>query len=294
MKKVIALILAIAMILTLAISVTAEEGPAVKYQLVGTYREDGEYAARMNTAFLVELYEDGTVSVDRFLFAAGDNSDFAANTAYAAGYMTGTWEAVEKDGLDAFKIDVHCVDDTGAEVNPCTVYAYDNWGEMEFDLSFPIVPGMQYMRSATVAGGEEIKYTDRNAFIADYFEGEAAAPAAEAPAAEAPAEEQPAAAPAASVADFAGEYDVINVNADGQESYFEEFIIEEDGTVHGAVEGSGLTGFEGTVDIDGNITCELPRLGGTLTGTVDTNGNVSGTSEVRGRTSTWSGTRFED
>ena len=56
MKKVIALILAIAMILTLAISVTAEEGPAVKYQLVGTYREDGEYAARMNTAFLVELY----------------------------------------------------------------------------------------------------------------------------------------------------------------------------------------------------------------------------------------------
>ena len=96
------------------------------------------------------------------------------------------------------------------------------------------------------------------------------------------------------MADFAGEYDVINVNADGQESYFEEFVIEEDGTVHGAVEGSGMTGFEGTVDIDGNITCELPRLGGTLTGTVDTNGNVSGTSEVRGRTSTWSGTRFED
>lgn len=172
MKKVVALILALAMILTLAVSALAEEGPAVKYQLVGTYREDGEYAARMNAALLVEMYDDGTVKVDRFLFSAGDNSDFATNPSYAAGYMVGTWETTEKDGLEAFKIDVHCVDDSGAEVNPCTVYAYDNWGEMEFDLSFPIIPGMQYMRSATVAGGEEIKYTDRNVFIADYFEAQ--------------------------------------------------------------------------------------------------------------------------
>lgn len=173
MKKVIALILAIAMLLTLAVSALAEEAPAVKWQLVGSYREDGEYAARMNNAFLVELYEDGTVAVDRFLFSAGDNSDAATNPNYTAGFMTGTWEIVEKDGLEAFKITVHCVDDTGAEVNETTIYAYENWGEMAFELNFPIVPGMQYMRTAEVAGGEEIKYTDRNAFIADYFEAQA-------------------------------------------------------------------------------------------------------------------------
>ena len=111
---------------------------------------------------------------------------------------------------------------------------------------------------------------------------------------EAPVETKEAAAPATSVADFAGEYEVICKTQDGEEFYFEEFIIEEDGTVHGAVEGSGLTGFEGTVDIDGNITCEQPRLGGTMTGTVDTNGNVSGTSETRGRVATFYGTRYDD
>ena len=172
MKKSISLILAIAMILTLAVSALAE-GPAVKWQLYGSYREDGEYAARMNNAFLVELYEDGTVSVDRFLFSAGDNSDAATNPNFAAGFMTGTWEMTEKDGLEAFKITVHSVDDKGAEVNESTIYAYENWGEMAFELNFPIVPGMQYVRTAEVAGGEEIKYTDRNAFIADYFEAKA-------------------------------------------------------------------------------------------------------------------------
>ena len=98
MKKVIALILAIAMILTLSVSVLAEEGSAVKWQLVGVHTEEGEGANYTNGAFLVNLYEDGTVVVDRFLFLAGDNSDFATNSAYQAGFMVGTWELAEKDG----------------------------------------------------------------------------------------------------------------------------------------------------------------------------------------------------
>ena len=88
---------------------------------------------------------------------------------------------------------------------------------------------------------------------------------------------------------FAGEYDVLNVNGDGEEFYFEEFIIEEDWSVHGAVEASGLTGFEGTVDGFGVISAEFKRLGGTMSGTVDLEGNVAGISEVRGRTSTFNG-----
>ena len=176
-------------------------------------------------------------------------------------------------------------------LNASTIYTYENWGEMEFDLSFPVVPGMQYMRTTTVSGGEEIKYTDRNAFIADYFDADAV-PAAGAPADEAKEESAPVAAE--SVAAFAGEYEVILTNQDGVEMYFEEFIIEEDGTVHGAVEGSGLTGFEGVIDIYGRFTCEQPRLGGTMTGTVDLDGNLKGESEARGRLATYEGHRYDD
>ena len=172
MKKIIALILAIAMILTLSVSTLAEEGPAVKWQLVGVHAEEGEGTAYVNGAFLVNMYEDGTVEVDRFLFLAGDNSDFATNTAYQANFMVGTWEMTERDGLEAVKIDVHCVDDKGAEVNNTTIYAYENFGELSFELSYPVIVGMSYMRSAELEGGEEIKYTDKNVFIADYFKAE--------------------------------------------------------------------------------------------------------------------------
>ena len=172
MKKIIALILAIAMILTLSVSALAEEGPAVKWQLVGVHAEEGEGTAYVNGAFLVNMYEDGTVEVDRFLFLAGDNSDFATNTAYQANFMVGTWEMTERDGLEAVKIDVHCVDDKGAEVNNTTIYAYENFGELSFELSYPVIVGMSYMRSAELEGGEEIKYTDKNVFIADYFKAE--------------------------------------------------------------------------------------------------------------------------
>ncbi len=74
MKKIIALILALATILTLTAAI-AEEGPAVKWQLVGVHAEEGEGAEWVNCAFLVDMFEDGTVVVDRFLFLAGDSSD---------------------------------------------------------------------------------------------------------------------------------------------------------------------------------------------------------------------------
>jgi len=171
MKKVFALILAVAMILTLCLSALAE-APAVKWQLVGVHTEEGEGANYTNGAFLVELFEDGTVVVDRFLFLAGDNSDYATNEAYQAGFMTGTWEMTEKDGLEAVKIDVHCLDENGAEQNATTAYAYENFGEVSFELSYPVIVGMSYSRTVELEGGEEIKYTDKNAFIADYFKAE--------------------------------------------------------------------------------------------------------------------------
>ena len=172
MKKIISLILSVALILTLAVSAVAEEGSAVKWQLVGVHTEDGEGTAYVNGAFLVNMFDDGTVEVDRFLFLAGDNSDFAENTAYQAGFMVGTWEMTERDGLEAVKIDVHCVSENGEELNACTVYAYENFGELSFELTYPVIVGMSYSRTVELEGGEEIKYTDKNAFIADYFQAE--------------------------------------------------------------------------------------------------------------------------
>lgn len=92
---------------------------------------------------------------------------------------------------------------------------------------------------------------------------------------------------------YAGEYEVITYSQDDPEHkqpiYFEEFIVEADGTLHGATEGSGLTGFEGTVDANGVITATYTRLGGTMVGQFDGNGNVTGTSSIRGRVSDFSG-----
>jgi hypothetical protein len=173
MKKIIAMVLALVLLLSLAVSALAEEAPAIKWQLVGVHLEDGEGAAYVNGAFLVNLFQDGTVEVDRFLFLAGDNSDFATNTAYQAGFMVGTWEMTEKDGLEAVKVDVHCVDENGNELNPCTAYGYENFGELSFELNYPVIVGMGYSRSVELEGGEEIQYTDKNAFIAEYFVAQA-------------------------------------------------------------------------------------------------------------------------
>ena len=170
MKKAISLILSIALILTLTISALAEEEPAVKWQLVGVHAEEGEGTAYVNGAFLVNMFEDGTVEVDRFLFLAGDNSDFAENSAYQTAFMVGTWEMTERDGLEAVKIDVHCVSEEGEELNATTVYAYENFGELSYELDYPVIVGMSYSRTVELEGGEEIRYTDKNAFIADYYQ----------------------------------------------------------------------------------------------------------------------------
>ncbi|MBR4210096.1 MAG: hypothetical protein IKQ24_01305 [Verrucomicrobia bacterium] len=273
-----------------------EEASMGSYQLTGKYAEEGNGADRVSAAFKLDLNEDGTVVVDRYRFMSDTYEDT---------FMTGTWAPAQKDGIDCLKIDLAC-DNNGTKSNEQTVYAYDVAGVYSVEISFPIVVGMDYKRSLTVEGSSEKKYDDdsfREANLYTAPETEAPAAETEAPAAEteAPAAETEAAAeggenaPAAEgeVSAFAGEYDVENTNGEGEKAYFEEFIIDEDGTVHGAVDASGLTGFTGTVDAEGKITAEFGRLGGTMTGTVDAEGKISGSSEVRGRKSTFTGEKFE-
>ena len=284
-RSITALVLALALLLTAAFTAVAEEAAPISIQLVGAYVEEGEGASRVTAAFKLNLLEDGTVEADRYRYLEGNVSDAAENPTYDNKFMTGTWANSEKDGIECLKIDIACTDESGAQVNAQTLYAYDFMGDYSVDLSFPIIIGMQYQRQLTVEGSAEVRFADDNALIAAYKQEGAAteAPAAEAPAAEAPA------APVEGECIYAGEYDVTY----GDAQYYEEFIIEADGSVHGMVDASGLTGFEGTVDAEGNITAEFVRLGGTMTGTVDAEGNVQGHCEVRGRESDFTGVKFD-
>lgn len=115
------------------------------------------------------------------------------------------------------------------------------------------------------------------------------APAEEAPVAAAPVAEAPK-AEASNVCPFAGEYYVEFTSQDATEPEpGEEFTIGEDWTVSGAMEGSGMTGFAGTIAADGSFTAEFTRLGGSMTGQVNPDGTLTATAETRGRTSTITG-----
>ena len=92
------------------------------------------------------------------------------------------------------------------------------------------------------------------------------------------------------VCPFAGEYYVEFTSQDSETAEpGEEFIIGEDWSVSGAMEGSGMTGFAGAIAEDGSFTAEFTRLGGSLTGQVNPDGPLAATAETRGRASTISG-----
>lgn len=193
MKKIIALVLAVAMMLALvacggapaasdnkpaantnsepAKTETKDETPAAdakSYQLVGKYEEAGDFAATINGAFLCNLNADGTAVIDRYKFSNYNAAPAAENPTYEANFMTGTWKAVEKDGIESLQIKVACVDAAGNESNAGTFYANEIAGEWSFDLNFPIVVGAGYTRTATLSGGETKTYADADAFIAAF------------------------------------------------------------------------------------------------------------------------------
>ncbi len=148
-----------------------DEAPAAEaksYQLVGVYEESGDYAATINGAFLCNLNADGTAVIDRYKFSNYNAAPAAENPTYEANFMTGTWKAVEKDGIESLQIKVACVDAAGNESNAGTFYANEVAGEWSFDLNFPIVVGAGYTRTATLTGGETKNYADADAFIAAY------------------------------------------------------------------------------------------------------------------------------
>ena len=148
-----------------------DEAPAAEaksYQLEGVYAETGDYAATINGAFLCNLNADGTAVIDRYKYANYNTAPAAENPTYEANFMTGTWKAVEKDGIESLQIKVACVDAAGNESNAGTFYANEVAGEWSFDLNFPIVVGAGYTRTVTLTGGETQKYADADSFLQAY------------------------------------------------------------------------------------------------------------------------------
>lgn len=181
MRKILALVLSVLMLVSLLAacgggesqettpSTTAPAADQTKsYQFYGKFEESGEFASMLNAAFLLELNEDGTAVCDKYSFGQYDDSDAASNPSYTDSYLSGTWKAVQKDGVDCLQIKLAYVDANGTEANGQTCYAYDVAGVYTFDMTFPVVPGQAYTRTATMEGKEEKTYADDNAFIQAY------------------------------------------------------------------------------------------------------------------------------
>lgn len=178
-RKILALLLAALMMLSLAAcgptenpdnskNPTQEPVGAKSYQFYGAYEEGGENAAMLDCAFKLELNEDGTAVADRYMMAQGDHSPAASNPTYTVSYMSGTWKAVQKDGVDCLQIKLAYVNEDGTESNSQTCYAYDVAGTYSFDLTFPVVPGMSYSRTATLEGKETKTYATADDFLNAY------------------------------------------------------------------------------------------------------------------------------
>lgn len=138
------------------------------YQFEGKFEEQGEYASMLNNAFFLNLNADGTAVCDKYAFAQFDASDAETNRTYTQSYLSGTWKAVEKDGVPCLQIKLSYKDASGNESNATTSYAYDVAGEYSFDMSYPVTPGQAYTRTAAMTGKEGTLYADDNAFIQAY------------------------------------------------------------------------------------------------------------------------------
>jgi len=90
---------------------------------------------------------------------------------------------------------------------------------------------------------------------------------------------------------YVGEWDIDNIQTGGKASKFSLFIIKENGEISGAVDNTGYTAFVGQVNEDGTFTADMFQLGGTIQGSIDENGVMTGFADCRGAHSTLSGVK---
>ena len=138
------------------------------YQFWGKLEEGGSFASFTDAAFLLNLNVDGKTTLDRYNFASYDASAAATNKSYVASYMSGSWKAVQKEGVDALQIKLAFVEEDGSESGASTYYAYESDGVYSVDLTVALVKGQSFTRTVEMTGQKGQKYADADAFIQAY------------------------------------------------------------------------------------------------------------------------------
>ena len=136
------------------------------YQFWGKLEEGGSFASFTDAAFLLNLEVDGKTTLDKYNFASYDASPAASNKSYIASYMSGTWKAVQKEGVDALQIKLAFVEEDGSESGASTYYAYESDGVYSVDLTVALIKGQSFTRTVEMEGQKGKKYAD--AFIQAY------------------------------------------------------------------------------------------------------------------------------
>jgi hypothetical protein len=122
------------------------------YQFWGKLEEGGSFASFTDAAFLLNLEVDGKTTLDKYAFASYDASPAASNKSYTASYMSGTWKAVQKEGVDALQIKLAFVEEDGTESGASTYYAYESDGVYSVDLTVALVKGQSFTRTVEMVG----------------------------------------------------------------------------------------------------------------------------------------------
>lgn len=138
------------------------------YQFWGKLEEGGSFASFTDAAFLLNLEVDGKTTLDKYNFASYDASAAATNKNYIASYMSGTWKAVQKEGVDALQIKLAFVEEDGSESGASTYYAYESDGVYSVDLTIALIKGQSFTRTVEMEGQKGKKYADADAFIQAY------------------------------------------------------------------------------------------------------------------------------
>ena len=138
------------------------------YQFWGKLEEGGSFASFTDAAFLLNLDTEGKTTLDKYNFASYDASPAASNKSYIASYMSGTWKAVQKEGVDCLQIKLAFVEEDGSDSGASTYYAYESDGVYSVDLTVALIKGQSFTRTVEMEGQKGQKYADADAFIQAY------------------------------------------------------------------------------------------------------------------------------
>lgn len=134
------------------------------YQLNGSLTDDLGPIGK-GFEYMLNLNKDGSSVLSRYNPYNYNTEDAATNKDYDAEFMTGTWKAAKKEGIDCLQIKLAAKTQAGGTANDVTVYSYETAGVYSVEITVPIVVGQSFTRPISLTGGETKKYADANAFI---------------------------------------------------------------------------------------------------------------------------------